>query len=265
MKNLEFNKIAAGVLLAGLIGMTTAKIAEYTYRPENLDPHAHGEGHEEKRGYTIEGAEQFAEGAGGGAAAPAKPAGPPEILHLIASADLKAGEDFMKKCASCHNWQKGGPHMVGPNLWGALGGEKGHRFKDYPYSKALSGMSGTWGYEQMTAFLYAPAKYAPGTKMAYAGIKKEQDLANILAYMRTLSDSPLAVPDVKAPEPAAEETAEGDAKSETSEATPEDKALKDKSSGDSKTSDDAQSKDNEDKAKESQSKEAEADKAGTKK
>lgn len=188
MKNLEFNKIAASVLLAGIIAMAAGKIAQIAYHG-GLE-HPGGPTTEAKRGYSIEGVDLAA---GSETSAP-KVEVIPDILPLLAAANIEAGKDYTKKCVSCHSFEKDGANKIGPNLWGAVGGNKGHRAEGYAYSKTLSGMTGTWGYEQIAHFLYAPQKYAPGTKMSYAGIKKPEDLANIIGYMRTLSDSPLALP-----------------------------------------------------------------------
>ncbi len=186
MKDLEFNKVAASVLVAGIIAMTAGHISKIAYNS--------GVEKDAKRGYQIEGAEDMA--SSDTASAP-KEDKAPDILALLATADVNSGKEQAKKCVACHSFDKGGANKVGPYLWGAVGGSKGHRAEGYAYSKVLSGMTGTWGYEEVAAFLYAPQKYAPGTKMSFAGVKKPQDLANLVAYLRTLSDSPLPLPAAK--------------------------------------------------------------------
>lgn len=140
-----------------------------------------------------------------------------EVLALVASADPAAGEGVAKKCAACHSFDKGGKHKVGPNLWGAAGRAVASA-DGFKYSDALVGMSDqSWGFEELDAFLAKPKEFAPGTKMSFAGIKKPDQRAALIAYMRLQSDSPLDLPaggsvDAGA---AAEETVEAAAESAT--------------------------------------------------
>jgi cytochrome c len=188
----ELNKIAGAVLLAGLIGMVSGKVAEYLYAGGPKHP---GAQHEEARGYKVE----VQEVAAGG---PAKPSGPPNIDALYATADIAKGEAyFAKKCAVCHTHEKGGANKVGPNLYGVMN-RPFASVAGFSYSKALSGMSDKkWTFEEMNGFQWKPRKWVPGTIMAYAGTKKDQDRANVIAYLATLSDSKIALPVAK-PTPA---------------------------------------------------------------
>jgi cytochrome c len=178
MSGLELNKVAAGVLVAGLIAMVAGKVADGLYHPV----------HEvEKRGYAVE----VAEDTGTGGAAEAEK--PENILPLLASADVAAGEALTKKCTSCHTFENGGANKVGPNLYGIVGSHVAHK-SDYSYSDAVAGHGGTWDYNSLSHFIKKPKAHIPGTKMAFAGISKESDRANLIAYLRTLSATPVALP-----------------------------------------------------------------------
>lgn len=182
MSGLELNKIAASVLLAGIIGIACGKAAEALY----------GHKETEKRGFKVEVAADT--GAGG----EAKKDEPIDIGTLLAEADVKAGEASAKKCVSCHSFEKGGPDKVGPNLWGVVGRQiAGHG--SFTYSDALKGKGGKWGYDELFAWLKSPKSFAPGTKMAFAGISSPKENAGVIAYLRSLSDSPLPLPAPKAP------------------------------------------------------------------
>ncbi len=195
---MELNKIAAAILLAGLIGMITGKVSTILYY--GGDHHPGAESHAE-RGYTVEGADEMVEG--GAAPAEAKLA---SIIPLLHSADAAAGEDFFnKRCTVCHGASKGGANSTGPNLWNVVGADKGTH-AGFNYSKAMQASEGSWDFESLNAFLLRPNKYIPGTIMAYAGIAKEQDRANLIAYLRQQHDSPPAIPAAPAEEPKAEET-----------------------------------------------------------
>lgn len=118
----------------------------------------------------------------------------PPIMPLLASADGHQGEDVAKKCLACHTLTKGGPNRVGPNLWGVLG-RKTAAAADYSYSSALQAQKDKiWDYDRLNNFLAAPQKFAPGTKMTFAGLAKAEDRANIIIYLRGLADSPMALP-----------------------------------------------------------------------
>lgn len=114
-------------------------------------------------------------------------------LSLLASADAEAGQNVAKKCAACHSFEKGGPNKVGPNLWNVVGGPKAH-VSDFNYSSAMAEAGGKWTWEELDAFLANPRGTVKGTKMSFAGVKKPQQRADLLAYLRTLSDSPQPLP-----------------------------------------------------------------------
>jgi cytochrome c len=115
------------------------------------------------------------------------------VAGLLSGAKADAGQEGYKKCAACHTANKGGENRVGPNLWNVvnrnLGGTPG-----FAYSEALKGKGGTWTWEALATYLNKPATAIPGNKMAFAGISDNQDLADMLAYLRTLADTPASLP-----------------------------------------------------------------------
>lgn len=167
----------AAALVAVLVAMMSGFIAKKVVHPDAL----------EKDAVEIEGAAV----AGGGAVA--KPILPDPVLHLIATADIARGQKLSKACAACHSFDKDGPSKVGPNLWGVTLGPKAAK-GGFSYSETLKTMEGAWSYERLNSFLWKPKKYAPGTKMNYIGLKKPEDRAALIAWLRTLSDSKPTLP-----------------------------------------------------------------------
>ena len=127
------------------------------------------------------------------AKAPAEAAPPVPIASLLAGADTDRGVKVFKKCKACHTVEKGGKNKIGPNLWDVVNSESGKR-AGFSYSKAMLAKGGTWSYDSLGAFLAKPKAWLPGTKMAFAGLKKARDRAAVIAYLRTLSDSPAPLP-----------------------------------------------------------------------
>jgi cytochrome c len=115
------------------------------------------------------------------------------IAPLLAAASVESGKNLARKCALCHTFKKGGPRKIGPNLWDIVGADKA-RWENFSYSAALAGVGGSWGYEDLNAFVAKPKAYLPGTKMTFAGLKKPADRADLIAYLRTFSDSPRPLP-----------------------------------------------------------------------
>ena len=120
-------------------------------------------------------------------------AGGSDVSALLASADTSAGAKTFKKCKSCHTKEKGGKNRVGPNLWDVVGRAKAGA-AGYSFSGALKGLGGTWTYQDLDAFLTSPKGFAKGTKMSFAGLKKPQDRAAVIIFLRSLSDQPKPLP-----------------------------------------------------------------------
>jgi cytochrome c len=174
---LFINKVIGSVLTAGLLAMVAGFIADLTYHPKMLD----------KPVYAIGG------NAPAEKTAVAAPVGPEAITGLLASADPAAGKKSFKKCAACHGLKKGGPNKVGPNLWNIVGGSRAAA-AGFKYSSVIKGMGGKWSFADLNAFLYKPKAFMKGTKMNFAGLKKAQDRANVIRFLRDKSDSPIALP-----------------------------------------------------------------------
>lgn len=196
MNSFEFNKIFAALLTAGIIAMLGGFVANLLVHPEMLAEDA----------VPVEGV------AGGGGGAAAGPTGPGPIMELLATADIAKGEKLSKACAACHDFSAGGPNKVGPNLHGILGVTIGKHAAGFAYSTAMAEHGGVWDYSALNHFLYKPKDYVPGTKMNFAGFKKDQDRADIIAWLRTQGSS-MGLPSAAqiaaekaelAPEPAAE-------------------------------------------------------------
>ena len=113
-----------------------------------------------------------------------------EIMTLIASASVSDGEKIFKKCAACHSIAKGGGNKIGPALWGVLG-RQAASISDYKYSKAMAAHGKTWSFEEMNKFLFKPKDWIKGTKMSFAGLKKETERAAVILYMNNNTDNPL--------------------------------------------------------------------------
>lgn len=181
MDSFELNKVI-GAFLAVVFVMFSVTLVSGTI----FSSHA-----PETAGYAIE----VAEAAPGGAAAPAE-AGP-SIIELLATADADAGQSAFRPCAACHTAEKGGANRVGPNLWGVINRPIASH-EGFNYSAGMrefaQGGSVAWDYEHISQFLKAPRSYVSGTSMAFAGIKNPQQEANLIAYLRTLSDDPAPLP-----------------------------------------------------------------------
>jgi cytochrome c len=115
------------------------------------------------------------------------------VVARLAAANPEEGASAFRFCSPCHAGEKNAPHKVGPNLWGIVGSPKA-ALPGFNYSIALKAKGGTWSYEDLAEYLHNPRTYAPGTSMAFAGIVDSGRLANLLAYMRTLSDAPEPLP-----------------------------------------------------------------------
>lgn len=167
MSGLELNKIIAAILLSSLIAMMVGFVSNILYKPK-LEV--------EERGYQVEISENEE-------ASPAGKEAPIDIEALMAAANAEAGAKTIKKCVACHTLDQGGANKVGPNLWGIVNAQKGKR-PGFSYSKIMAGAGGVWDQQHLFDFLHKPGKYMPGTKMSFAGIKKPEDIANVIAYLK---------------------------------------------------------------------------------
>ncbi|MFW2830665.1 c-type cytochrome [Sphingomonas sp. ID0503] len=179
------NTIAGWVLAGGIVALGLSIVSGEYFHAERP----------EKMGYVVEGVEEEA-GAGGEAAE--KP-----IAFYLANADAAKGEQVFKKCAACHNADKGGPNALGPNLWNVLGEGIGQGAGGFPFSDALKSKGGTWDWQNMSDWLHNPKKFAPGTKMTFAGLSKPEDRADVIAFLNQHSDAPKPMPAAPAEDAAA--------------------------------------------------------------
>ncbi len=183
MDSFQLNKLAGAFLGTVFIIMSIGLVSDALF----LSPAP------EKPGYVIE----AAEAAAGGAVAGAEPAKAELIAPLLEAADAAAGQTVFKKCAACHVGDKGGPNKVGPGLWNIVN-QPVAAHEGFGYSAGIKEFSqgGTvvWDYEHLSGFLAAPKAYVKGTAMGFAGIKKIEERANLIAYLRTLSDTPAPLP-----------------------------------------------------------------------
>ncbi|NOT39712.1 MAG: cytochrome c family protein [Alphaproteobacteria bacterium] len=185
MDSFEWNKIFGAVLGTVLViaGLNVV-IGKW------MAPHSSG-----KPGMAVEVVETPTNG-GGTPVAEAKP----DWGTVLPVADAAAGEKVAQKCLTCHDFSKGGPNKIGPNLHGILGSKHAQN-ASFPYSPAMKALAEkTWDYEEFNAFMVNPKAAVAGTKMAFAGLSKTNDRVNLIAYLRTMSDAP---PPIPAPNPAA--------------------------------------------------------------
>jgi len=170
---MDFNKAAAGVLFAGVIFVGSLIISEGVFSPDKL----------EKQAVIIDtGVSQAST-----TDAPKKPdfiTGDP-FAELVDNGDVAKGEKLFKKCVACHSNQSGAANKVGPNLWGVFNHDIA-AVADYKYSSALTALEGNWDIAALNGWLYKPRAYAKGNRMGFAGIKDDQQRANIIAYLKTL-------------------------------------------------------------------------------
>ena len=178
MNSFEFNKFLGAFLGVVFVIFSVGLIADSIFATP----------HPEREGFEIAAGEEAA--AGGATEAPAEES----IAVLLASADATAGQAIEKKCAACHTTEKGGSNKVGPNLWNIVNRPIATH-EGFAYSEAMAALKDKpWSYEALNEFITSPKTAVPGTKMAFGGLKKDADRANLLAYLQTLSDAPVPFP-----------------------------------------------------------------------
>ncbi|MGD9882603.1 MAG: cytochrome c family protein [Reyranella sp.] len=174
----SFNTVAGCVLASALFAMVVGKVSNAVVHPHKLDKPAIAVSEEAPAATT--------------AAAPA--AELPPIGPELAKANVDAGKAiFQKQCFTCHTADKGGANKVGPNLWGIVGRKKASH-GGFSYSSAMQAKGGDWTYEDINHLIFKPAAYVKGTKMAFAGLPKPQERADVIAYLRTMADTPAPLP-----------------------------------------------------------------------
>ena len=181
MDSFEINKIVASILLIALLFIGIGKVSDLVFHIDKLETPGYkvelpknGEINEnsEAKNDVVEEA---------------------DISSLLALGDVSHGEKVFKKCSACHSINKGGENKIGPGLYSVLGRQVGG-VADYKYSKALLEYGKTWTFEEMNGFLRKPASYIKGTKMAFAGLRKEKDRSSVILYLNQNSDSPIPLP-----------------------------------------------------------------------
>jgi len=179
MDSFEINKIVAAVLMVALLIIGIGKLSNIIFHVEKP----------KTPGYAIE-VEQVTTVSSTTKKAVEEKI---DIAALMAMGDITLGEKVFKKCAACHSIVKGGKNNIGPALYNVVGRKTG-AVTDYKYSKALASFDKEWTLEELNGYLIKPAKWVKGTKMAFAGLRKEKDRASVIKYLNQNSDSPVPLP-----------------------------------------------------------------------
>ena len=179
MDSFELNKIIAAVLMVALLVIGIGKLSNIIFHVEKPKIPGYAVNIEEAITASTASSETVEEKI--------------DISALMAMGDLAHGEKVFKKCAACHSIVKGGKNNIGPALYNVVGRQIGV-VDNYKYSKALSSYGKKWTFEELNGYLIKPAKWIKGTKMAFAGLRKEKDRASVILYLNQNSDSPLPLP-----------------------------------------------------------------------
>ncbi len=193
MNSFELNKILGAILATCLITLALNIGAGAIFSPEKPA----------KPGYNIAVKEHGGGEAAGAAKEPEQP-----IETLMANASAAKGEATAKQCQACHTFEKGGPNRVGPNLWGVVGDERGKGRGGFNFSAAMKAKGGEWTYDELNKFLANPRAYIPGTNMTFAGLSRDSQRADVIAFLREHADSPVPLPKAAAAAPAGGKPAE---------------------------------------------------------
>ncbi len=178
MDSFELNKIIAAVLMVALLVIGIGKLSDIIFHVEK--PKIPGYSVDVQQTQTVSSKEKASEDT-------------IDIAALMAMGDISHGEKVFKKCAACHSIIKGGKNAIGPALYNVVGRKVGV-IENYKYSKALTAYGKEWTFEELNGFLIKPAKWIKGTKMAYAGLRKEKDRASVIKYLNNNSDNPIPLP-----------------------------------------------------------------------
>ena len=182
MDSFELNKIIAAVLLTALIIIGIGKFTDLLFYVEKPEQSA----------YKVEGLD-VAQISKDDSEKSKQEVQAVDIKQLLALGNVAHGEKVFKKCSACHMIVSDGKNMIGPNLWGVIG-RQAAVISDYNYSKAMKDYGKEWSFEEMNAYLIKPQAYIKGTKMAFAGLRKEKDRASVILYMNSKSDAPKPLP-----------------------------------------------------------------------
>ena len=180
MDSFELNKIIAAILMVALLIIGIGKLSNVIFHVEKP----------ETPGYSVEVEQTTVASSETSSQATEDKI---DIAALIAMGDIATGEKVFKKCAACHSIAKGGKNNIGPALYNVVGRDVG-AVSDYIYSKALAAYGKAWTFEELNGYLVKPAKWIKGTKMAFAGLRKEKDRASVILYLNQNSDNPLPLP-----------------------------------------------------------------------
>ena len=180
MDSFELNKIIGAILLVALLIIGIGKVSNLVFKVNKP----------EKSNYKVELDVQTAETKGDEEPVQREIV---DIAALLSTGDLAHGEKVFKKCSACHSIKSGGGNKIGPALYNVVGRKVGV-LDDYKYSKALAEYEKNWSFEELNGFLLKPKDWIKGTKMAYAGLRKEKDRASVILYLNKYSDSPLPLP-----------------------------------------------------------------------
>jgi len=179
MDSFELNKIIAAILMVALLVIGLGKIADSVFHVKKP----------KEPGYQVEIESQLVSDTSQITEAVEKI----DINSVMALGDIVSGEKIFKKCAACHSINKGGKNKIGPALYNVVGRTVGG-VDDYKYSKTLASYNKKWTFEELNGFLTKPSSYLKGTKMSYAGLRKEKDRASVIKYLNQNSDSPKLLP-----------------------------------------------------------------------
>ena len=181
MDSFEINKIIASILLVALLIIGISKVSNIVFKVDKPESPA----------YKVELPDNDTKNIS--EEDTAKVEDKVDISALMALGDVTHGEKVFKKCSACHSIEAGGSNKIGPALYNVVG-RKIAAVEDYKYSKALVEYNKNWSFEELNGFLIKPQKWIKGTKMAYAGLRKEKDRASVILYLNKYSDNPLPLP-----------------------------------------------------------------------